>query len=84
MYDILAREYSSRLAVVQIDITPEEKFNVFTTWALDKRSFKRLQKAFKNCWKQEKMSIDDKWQSIQQEKSPNPLYVPATLRPPFS
>ena len=84
MYDILAREYGSRLAVVQIDITPEEKFNVFTTWALDKRSFKRLQKAFKNCWEREKMSFDDKWQSIQQEKYPNPLYVPATLRPPLS
>jgi predicted acylesterase/phospholipase RssA len=84
MYDILAHRYGSKLAVVQIDIKPEEKFNVFTTWALDKRSFKRLDKAFKNCWQREKETIDDKWQSIQQEKSLNPLYIPATLRPPLS
>jgi len=84
IYDILAREYGSRLAVVQIDITPEKEFNVFTTWALDKRSLRRLNKAFDECWNREKMGIDDKWQSIQQTESQNPLYIPGTLRPPLS
>ena len=84
MYDVLAHRYGSKLALVQIDIKPEEKFNVFTTWALDKRSFKRLNKAFKNCWEREKATLDDKWQSIQQEQSQIPLYIPATMRPPLS
>jgi predicted acylesterase/phospholipase RssA len=84
IYDLLAREYGSRMAVVQIDITPKQEFNVFTTWALDKRSYKRLHKAFEECWNREKLDIDKKWQSIQQSESQDPLYIPGTLRPPLS
>jgi len=84
MYDILAGKYGSKLAVVQIDLTPESDMNVLTTWALDKRSFDKLKQAFDDSWSREKATISEKWRSIQADRSFPALYIPATNRPPLS
>lgn len=84
MFDLLAFEYGSKLAVVQLDLTPKEDLNIYTTWALDKRSFKTLNTLFMDSWNREKKIIRTKWESIKQERSFPPKFIPATQRPPLS
>jgi hypothetical protein len=84
MYDLLSKEYGNRLSVVQIDIVPTDKYNVLTTWALDKRSEQDLRDSFDMRWEEESQCIEEKWRSIQQTKGEGKLYIPGSLRPPLS
>ena len=84
MYDVLSATFGHRLAMVQMDLLPIKKYNVLTTWALDRKSSEHLRMVFEDRWGQESTAIENKWNSIQQEGSHPPRYIPGTKRPPLS
>ena len=64
MFDLLRGRFGHRLAVVQLDLIPDEDHNVYTTWALDSISFKSLKGSFDYCWKMEKPNIESRWKYL--------------------
>ena len=50
MFEALQREYGSCIRVVQLEIQPERRMNVLTTWALGAESLERVEAAFWSDW----------------------------------
>jgi len=82
MLDLLEREYGERIAVVQLDVVPQESYNVLTTWALDRGSQEVLKASFDERWPAERENLHASWRALKrEEKPPRPLI--ARLRPPL-
>ena len=89
MFDLLEKTYGDRIAIVQLDLVPQESYNVLTTWALDNESLKTLTRSFERRWQQEQPNMVASWKALQAGR-PAPDGLPATgqaripkLRPPL-
>lgn len=58
MLDRLAAAYPGCFAAVHVAIEPDPDYNVYTTWALDGASQRRLSDAFENAWQDKREEID--------------------------
>ncbi len=66
MLELLEVRYGDRLAVTQIDLEPQDGYNVMTTWALDRRSLDLLQRSFKKRWGEERDCLLARWRFLAQ------------------
>ncbi len=50
MFEDLQREFGACIRIVQLEIQPERRMNVLTTWALGAEALERVEAAFWNDW----------------------------------
>ena len=83
MFDLLKLTYGPRLAIVQLDLIPQQKaksYNVYTTWALDPVSKEKLDESFEKVWGATKGSLKQKFEKLQRGEDPGEDVL---LRPPL-
>jgi hypothetical protein len=83
MFELLHGLYGGRLAIVQLDLIPEvepKSFNVYTTWALDPQSQRRLDQSFETVWAKAKIAIGARFAILRTGGDAGPDHL---LRPPL-
>ncbi len=89
MFDLLEKTYNDRIAIVQLDLVPQESYNVLTTWALDDESLDTLKRSFNRRWREEEPNMAASWNALRAGR-PAPDGLPGSgvariprLRPPL-
>jgi hypothetical protein len=65
IFKLLTALYMDRIAIVQIDLEPKDKYNIMTTWSLDKNKIKDLDTTFGNQWPKVQKEIEKKWKKLE-------------------
>lgn len=82
MYELLQKEYGHRLAVVELDLVPRERYNVPTAWALTDRARAIVRESFEQRWAEEKTTLEEKWRAIQERDPARARIFPLPHRTP--
>lgn len=82
MYALLQKEFGHRLAIVQLDMVPRDRYNVPTAWALTARAQQIVRESFERRWAEERSLLPAKWRAIQARNAASARVFPAPLRPP--
>jgi predicted acylesterase/phospholipase RssA len=68
IYEFLFKQLNGRFEVIQIDLEPYEKYNIMTTWNLDKNKICDLKNTFHKQWNKASPIIREKWIRLSQNE----------------